>query len=1099
MIAQHTLALIALLSFPLLAVADSSANQIPDEKQLRSIEVFPKEISLQGPFAYAQILITANLESGEQIDLTRSAKRIDNWNAISTTPLGLITPNEDGSGELIFEVAGQEVKVPVEILGSHADYQADFVRDVTPAMSKMGCNQGTCHGAKDGKNGFKLSLRGYDPVYDHRALVDDVAGRRFNRAVPGQSLMLLKAAGIVPHVGGQLTKPGERHYQILENWIAGGVQLNLDAPKVAKIEIFPQNPTVPLPGMTQQFAIHATLTDGKVLDVTADAFIESGDIEIATADANGVLKLLRRGEAPVLARYDGAYAATTVTVMGDRTGFEWVQQPQLNYIDQLVDAKLQRVKVESSGLCTDDQFVRRIYLDLTGLPPTADQVRSFLEDPRASQEKRDALINQLIGSGPYVEFWTNKWCDLLQVNQKFLGDPGVHALRNWIKDSVAGNKPYDQMVYEILTASGSTIDHPASSYYKILRTPEDTMENTTQLFLAVRFNCNKCHDHPFERWTQNQYYNLSAYFAQVGRKEDKRFAGQKIGGSAVEGATPLVEVIYDTGSGEVKHQLTGNVTPPEFPYQSDLIEDEGTRREKLAQWLTDPANQYFASSYVNRMWGYLMGRGIIEPIDDIRAGNPPTNSELLGALTQSFIDSGFDTRHIMREICQSRTYQQSIATNKWNEDDSINFSHATPRRLPAEVLFDAIHQVTGSNYNLPQLPAGFRAAQLPGTDVTIPFLDDFGKPARESSCECERATGVMLGPVMKLVNGPVISNAIADKNNALVSLADKIKDDRALVDELFLRFLGRHPSEEEVQLGIELMNEPTPDLEVAQQAVDSHRQALMTAMPEWEASLGRIASWTPLSMTEGTSKAGVKIVSKEDQSVLVTGPLTKDEYEVVYEIPAGPITGLRLEAIPDDALPSKGPGRAQNGNFVLSELKAQLRLADGSEGPEISFSRSEATFSQDNWDVRGAVDGNVSSGWAVSPRFGEKHTALFETDSDITIPSDTKLVIRMDQQYQDGKHLLGRFRFSITASQRPIRLENNLPADIRDIIAKPAEQRTAEETQKLTSMYLSGDSQLQELEAKLTQAQALDKNRRLTGLQDLAWALINSPAFLFNR
>ena len=832
--------------------------------------------------------------------------------------------------------------------------------------------------------------------------------------------------------------------------------------------------------------------------MTADSFISSGDIEVATADEEGVLKLLRRGEAPVLARFDGAYDATTVTVMGDRTGFEWTEQPQYNYIDKLVDQKLQRVKVQSSGLCTDDQFVRRIYLDLTGLPPTADQVRSFLEDSRESKEKRDALIDKLVGSGAYVEYWTNKWCDLLQVNQKYLGDPGVHALRNWVKNAVASNKPYDEMVYEILTASGSNLDQPASSYYKILRTPEDTMENTTQLFLAVRFNCNKCHDHPFERWTQSQYYHMAAYFAQVGRKEDKRFAGKRIGGSAVEGATPLVEVIYDTNSGEVKHQLTGKVSEPEFPYQQDLAEDEGSRREALAQWITDPSNQYFASSYVNRMWGYLFGRGIIEPIDDIRAGNPPVNPELLAALTESFVESGFDTRHILREICKSRVYQQSIATNKWNDDDHINFSHAIPRRLPAEVLFDSIHQVTGSKYNLPQLPGGFRAAQLPGADANIPFLNDFGRPARESSCECERATGVMLGPVMKLVNGPVISNAISDQNNALAELAKAIPEDRVLIDEVFLRFLGRHPSAEETELGIELLNEPTPDLEIAEKAVTSRREELLAKMPQWQESLRRVASWTPLTMTSGSSREGAEFASRDDQSVLVSGKLSKDLYEVVFDLPEGSLTGLRLEALPDDSLPSKGPGRSPNGNFVLNELTAQLRLADGSDGAVVKFGRAEATFSQSGWDVRGAVDGNPGSGWAIHPKSGEKHTALFEVEEDIAVPSDAKLVIRMDHQYQDGKHLLGCFRLAATSSERPVRLESNVPADLREIVSKPADQQSDEEKAKLVSAYLA-DDMLKDLEARLQQARMLDSNRRLAGLQDLAWALINSPAFLFNR
>lgn len=1088
-----------LVGFALPAFAEEPTNRIPAGKSIEKVTAFPEKLSLEGPFAYAQVLITAHLESGEQVDLTRLAKRVDTSGAVEVNESGLVSPLMDASGELVFEAAGQEVKIPYEVKDSHADYQADFVRDVTPAMSKMGCNQGTCHGAKDGKNGFKLSLRGYDPLYDHRALVDDVAGRRFNRAVPEQSLMLLKTTGVVPHVGGQLTKPGERHYEILENWIAGGVQLKLDSPKVAKIDLYPQNPTVPLPGMTQQFAVYATLTDGKVIDVTADSFISSGDIEVATADERGVLKLLRRGEAPVLARFDGAYDATTVTVMGDRTGFEWTEQPENNYIDELVDQKLQRVKVQSSGLCTDDQFVRRLYLDLTGLPPTADQVRTFLEDSRPSKEKRDALIDQLLGSGPYVEYWTNKWCDLLQVNQKYLGDPGVHALRNWVKNAVASNMPYDQMVYEILTASGSTLDHPASAYYKILRTPEDTMENTTQLFLAVRFNCNKCHDHPFERWTQSQYYHMSAFFAQIGRKEDKRFAGQRIGGSAVEGATPLVEVIYDTGSGEVKHQLTGKISEPEFPYQQDLAEDKGSRREELADWITDPNNQYFASSYVNRMWGYLLGRGIIEPIDDIRAGNPPTNPELLNALTKSFVQSGFDTRHIMREICRSRVYQQSIKTNQWNEDDGINFSHAIPRRLPAEVLFDSIHQVTGSTYNLPQLPSGFRAAQLPGSDVNIPFLDDFGRPARESSCECERATGVMLGPVMKLVNGPVINNAISDSNNALSKLSKDIPDDSKLIDEVFLRFLGRHPSDEETKLGIDLLNQPTPDLAMAEKALKNYRDELLAKMPQWEASLSRVASWTTMKMASGSSREGATFTSRDDLAVLVSGPLNKDLYEVVFDLPEGPLTGLRLEVLPDDSLPSKGPGRAPNGNFVINELTAELRLADGKPSEKVSFGRSEATFSQAGWDVRGAVDGNLGSGWAVSPRFGEKHTALFEVDGDVSVPAGAKLVVRMDQQFQDSKHILGCFRLSATASERPVHLESNVPADIRAIVSKPADQRTDIEKEKLLTLYLSKDETLKDLEAKQKQAAMLDSNRRLAGLQDLAWALINSPAFLFNR
>src|SRR5205809_1818513 len=340
------------------------------------------------------------------------------------------------------------------------------------------------------------------------------------------------------------------------------------------------------------------------------------------------------------------------------------------------------------------------------------------------------------------------------------------------------------------------------------------MENSTQLFLAVRFNCNKCHDHPFERWTQDQYYRLAQYFAQVGRKEMKEFDGKKLGGSAVEGAVPLVEVIYDSGSGDVKHDRTGQVVEPSFPYAvaaspaigspaHPLAHSPASRREALATWVASKDNQYFAKSYVNRLWGYLFGVGIIEPIDDIRAGNPPTNPELLDALTKDFISSGFDAQHILRTICKSRTYQQSVVTNKWNEDDTINYSHAMPRRLTAEALYDAIYLASGATEKLPGVPAGFRAAQLPDAGISVPFLEDFGKPVRESACECERSSGMVLGPILKLINGPTVADALADASSELSQLANSEKDDRKLIEEVFLRFLARKPTESEVKLGIE--------------------------------------------------------------------------------------------------------------------------------------------------------------------------------------------------------------------------------------------------------------------------------------------------------
>jgi hypothetical protein len=503
----------------------------------------------------------------------------------------------------------------------------------------------------------------------------------------------------------------------------------------------------------------------------------------------------------VLVRYEGAYGSTTLTVMGDRSGFEWKEPPAFNRIDELTAAKWKRMKILPSDLCTDAEFLRRVYLDLTGLPPSEEQVRAFLADSGETRVKREAVIDRLIGSPDFIDYWTNKWADLLQVNRKFLDVDGAVAFRNWIRAQVAANTPYDKFVRTILTATGSNHDNPAASYYKILRDPAATMENTTQLFLAVRFNCNKCHDHPFERWTQDQYYQTSAYFARVDLKPDPAGKGRMIGGTAVEAGKPVFEVVSDAGAGEVKHERTGKLTPPKFPFTCTYKAPEhASRRQELASWLTSVDNPYFARSYVNRLWGYMLGVGIIEPIDDIRAGNPPSNPELLDFLASEFVKSGFDVRHVMRLITTSRTYQLSVSTHKWNADDKVNYSHALARRLPAEVLLDSVYRVTGSVSKFPGVAAGTRAAALPDSGVELPsgFLTTFGRPARESACECERSSGLQLGPVMALVSGPTIGDAIADPSNALSKLAGSQPDDAKLIDGLFLRVLNRPATPAEI-------------------------------------------------------------------------------------------------------------------------------------------------------------------------------------------------------------------------------------------------------------------------------------------------------------
>ncbi|MCS7272205.1 MAG: DUF1549 domain-containing protein, partial [Gemmataceae bacterium] len=424
-------------------------EKLPPDTTVTHLAVHPSRVELRGPFAYAQLIVTATLSNGETADVTRLAQY--DLPAGLTIDAGLIRARQDVHGTISVRLGNHSVQVPVQASAVQSDFPVSFVADVQPVLSKLGCNAGTCHGAAQGKNGFKLSLRGYDPLFDYRSLTDDLEGRRFNRAAPEKSLMLMKPAGVVPHQGGVLLQLGDPNYELLRRWIAQGVRFDPQTPRVRSIDVFPKNPIIHRIGQKQQFAVYATYSDGRVRDVTAEAFLESSNTEVATANSRGLVTTLRRGEATMLVRYEGAYAASTLIVLGDRTGFEWIQRPVYNFIDELVDAKLKKIKVQVSPLASDEEFLRRVYLDLTGLPPTADEVRAFLADPRDSRQKREELIDRLIGSEAFVEHWTNKWADLLMVNRKFLGENGAAAYRQWIRQAIASNMPYDRFAYTILT------------------------------------------------------------------------------------------------------------------------------------------------------------------------------------------------------------------------------------------------------------------------------------------------------------------------------------------------------------------------------------------------------------------------------------------------------------------------------------------------------------------------------------------------------------------------------------------------------------------------------------------------------------------------
>jgi hypothetical protein len=524
-----------------------------------------------------RVLVSGRTPDGDWLDVSKQARLTPTSTAVQVDSEGDIHPIESGFTKVTVSVGGRSVDLPVTVRSVDSP-PISFVRDVMPIISKVGCNAGTCHGAAKGKNGFKLSLRGYDLDHDYQALIKDLSGRRFNRAFPAQSLMLLKPTQGIPHRGGQVIPPNSPYYETIHRWITEGVKSDVETTqRVASLEMLPEAPELRLPGMTQQMLVIAHYSDGTTRDVTDEAIFTSSTADVATVTNSGLVTAVRRGETAILVRYEGAYVTNGVVVMGDRSGFQWVNTPEYNYIDTLVHKKLQHLKILPSELCTDEEFVRRISLDLTGLSPTPEQVRAFLNDKTASKAKREKLIDALLETPEFVEHWTHKWSDLLQCNRTFMGETGVWLFRSWIREAVAKNKPYDQFVRELLTATGSTFQNPPTNYFRVSNEPSIALENMTQVFLGVRFACAKCHDHPFEKWTQNQYYQLGAFFGNVGLKN---------------GQFPEEMVIYEKYSGgEVRHPKTGKVVAASVPFgETDGMMDDP--REALAKWLRQRRIRY---------------------------------------------------------------------------------------------------------------------------------------------------------------------------------------------------------------------------------------------------------------------------------------------------------------------------------------------------------------------------------------------------------------------------------------------------------------------------------------------------------------------------
>jgi hypothetical protein len=748
-----------------------------------ALTIAPSNARLIGRRATAQLIASSRAADGSVEDLTRAVQ----WISLSPevaqpTAKGQILPRANGTATIVARLGSLEAHTTVSVAGMDRPAAVSFRRDVIPAFSQAGCNTGACHGTPTGKGGFRLSLRGYLPDQDFGILSHEAGGRRINPIAPATSLILRKPLGEVPHEGGLRLTRNSKSYEFLHDWIAEGAKDDPGATEAISLQILPAARVLNGDATTQQVVARVFDADKTIRDVTAICYYDSSNPAIAEVDADGYVHFKARGEVAIIAHYLNLVANVRLTHLVDVPGFAEAKVPDDNAIDRAVFAKLNRMRIAPSELCTDREFIRRIYLDVLGVLPTPEEVCQFLADlPNA---RRNNVIDQLLYRPEFYDFWALKFADVLRSNGRLIQTKGAYVFHRWIRECLERNLPMDQLVRELLTSDGSTFKNPATNYYRISRDPETAVETTAQLFLGVRIQCAKCHNHPFERWTQDDYYGFAAFFSQIGRKK---------------GNLPEEEVVYATGSGDVSQPRTGRKMKPKA-LGGPILDDPATkdRRVRLSTWLADAKNPFFAKSLVNRIWFHLMGRGIVEPVDDFRDSNPACNDELLDVLTSDFIRNGYDLKKLIRSIVQSRTYQLNATASPLNAEDSLYFSHAQTRLLPAEVLLDAISTVTATTTAFDGLPRGARATQIPDGKMENPFLKTFGRPARELACECERESDSNLSQALQLIGGATVNGKLRDDNGRMARLAKSGASPEQVTRELYAVALSRDPSSSEL-------------------------------------------------------------------------------------------------------------------------------------------------------------------------------------------------------------------------------------------------------------------------------------------------------------
>jgi Protein of unknown function (DUF1549)/Protein of unknown function (DUF1553) len=691
-----------------------------------------------------------------------------------------LSPRKDGETELVGVVSGIETRAKVLVANCASSPLASFRNEVIPVLTANGCNSGGCHGAAAGKNGFSLTLFGYDPDRDHRAITRELRGRRVDLLAPEQSLLLQKATASVPHQGGKRMEVGSDDYRRIVEWIEQGAKDDrASAPAVTAIEVFPTTATLTGLGAKLPFSVRARYADGTDADVTGRVSWSSGNEGSARIE-RGMLEATGRGEAVVLARFAGLAAIARVRVHADATPFALADEPAGGAIDGFVRKALTAAKTQRAAPCTDEQFVRRVYVDLLGLLPTPDAVRAFLADTRP--DKRAQLVDELLERPEFAALQAATWAEVLQVDAQTMEQKGASMIGRWLRAQFEQKRPFDETVRELLTASGATFTNAPANYQLIARQPHLVAEKTAQVFLGVRLQCAQCHNHPFERWTMDDYYGLAAFFGQVGKKR---------------GLDPYENVVWDRGDGEVRNLRNGAVAEPRLLGAGKVTIEKGTdRRAVFADWLVANDNPWFARNVANRVWARMFGRGLVDPVDDVRIGNPPSHPELLDHLASALAASRYDVRVLFREISASRTYQSAGLPA---DAHPSTFAGIAPRRLSAEALLDAISSVTAAPTKYPGAPLGATANAVDGGRGTVAFLDAFGRPARESSCACDRRDEPTLGQTLHLINGDTILQKLGSAQGRLRrSLAEK-REPQAMLEDLWLAAYSRMPSPDESQ------------------------------------------------------------------------------------------------------------------------------------------------------------------------------------------------------------------------------------------------------------------------------------------------------------